>query len=135
MSSYHTVLRNERRPKMFLPFSHLIDEKIASFWTYLKSWWNVVLVFGKEHANWSNIRGIMIGWSWKIKFGKIHFFCQNVNLKCQNTHFNFSKLEFSTSSFHNSTNTGPIDMFFTKKCNYFSLGKLIDFSTSSYQFH
>ena len=23
-------------------------------------------------------------------------------------------------SYHNSTNTGPIDMFFTKKCNYFS---------------
>ena len=68
---------------MFLLFSHLIDEKVASFLAYLKSWWNVVLVFGKEHANWSNISGVMIGWSWKIKFGKIHFFCQNVNLKCQ----------------------------------------------------
>ena len=32
----------------------------------------------------------------------------------------FSKLDFLTSSYHNSTNTGPIDMFFTKKCNYFS---------------
>ena len=32
----------------------------------------------------------------------------------------FSKLDFSTSSYHNSTNTGPIDMFFTKKYNYFS---------------
>ena len=32
----------------------------------------------------------------------------------------FSKLDFSTSSSHNSTNTGPIDMFFTKKYNYFS---------------
>ena len=32
----------------------------------------------------------------------------------------FSKLDFSTSSSHNSTNTGPIGMFFTKKCNYFS---------------
>ena len=34
----------------------------------------------------------------------------------------FSKLDFLTSSYHNSTNTGPIDMFFTKKCNYFSRG-------------
>ena len=32
----------------------------------------------------------------------------------------FSKLDFSTSSYHNSTNTGPINMFFTKKYNYFS---------------
>ena len=32
----------------------------------------------------------------------------------------FSKLDFSTSSSHNSTNTGPIGVFFTKKCNYFS---------------
>ena len=32
----------------------------------------------------------------------------------------FSKLDFSTSSYHISTNTGPIDMFFTKKYNYFS---------------
>ena len=32
----------------------------------------------------------------------------------------FSNLDFLTSSYHNSTNTGPIDMFFTKKCNYFS---------------
>ena len=31
-----------------------------------------------------------------------------------------SKLDFSTSSYHNSTNNGLIDMFFTKKCNYFS---------------
>ena len=66
-----TVLRNKCRPEMFSIFSHLIDEKIASFMAYLKSWWNVVLVFGKEHANWSNISGVMIGWSWKIKFGKI----------------------------------------------------------------
>ena len=28
--------------------------------------------------------------------------------------------DFSTSSYHNSTNIGAIDMFFTKKCNYFS---------------
>ena len=78
-----TVSIKERCPKMFLLFSRLIVEKIASFLTYLKSWWKVVLVFGKEHANWSDINGFMIGWSWKIKFGKIHFFVQNVNLKCQ----------------------------------------------------
>ena len=35
----------------------------------------------------------------------------------------FSKLNCPTSSYHNSTNTGPIDMFFTKKCNYFSRGR------------
>ena len=101
-----TVPRVEHGPKMFLLFSPLIDEKISSFLTYLKSWWKVVLVFGKEHANWSNISGVMIGWSWKIKFGKIN---QNDN-----------GLDFSTSSYHNSTNTRTIDMFFTKKCIYFS---------------
>ena len=76
-----TVCLDESRPKIFLLFSHLIDEKFASFLTYLKSWWKVVLVFGKEHADWSNIGGVMIGWSWKIKFVKTHFFWQNVNLK------------------------------------------------------
>ena len=70
----YTVPSNEHQPKMFLLFSHLIDEKVASFLAYLKSWWNVVLVFGKEHANWSNISGPMIGWGWKIKFGKSIFF-------------------------------------------------------------
>ena len=69
--------------------------------------------FGKEHANWSDISGVMIGWSWKIKFEKsIIFFGY--------TKFEFSKLDFLTSSYHNSINTGPIDMIFTKKCNYFS---------------
>jgi hypothetical protein len=32
----------------------------------------------------------------------------------------FPKLDSSTSSYNNSTNTGPIDKFLTKKCNYFS---------------
>ena len=32
----------------------------------------------------------------------------------------FPELDCSTSSCNNSTNTGPIDKFFTKKCNYFS---------------
>ena len=32
----------------------------------------------------------------------------------------FSKLNCLTPSYHNSTNTEPIDMFFTKKFNYFS---------------
>ena len=82
-----TVPRIEHGPKMFLLFSPLIDEKISSFLTYLKSWWKVVLVFGKEHANWFKISWVMIGWSWKIKLGKIHFFCQNVNLKCQKCPF------------------------------------------------
>ena len=45
-------------------------------------------IFGKEHANWSSISGVMIGLSWKIKFRKINYlFCQNANLKCQNTLF------------------------------------------------
>ena len=55
---------------MFLLFYHLIDEKLTSFLTYLKSWWKVVLEFGKEHANQSNISRIMIGWSLKTKFEK-----------------------------------------------------------------
>ena len=48
------VIVDEIGPKMFLLFSHLINEKIASFLTYLKSWRRVVLVFGKEHANQAN---------------------------------------------------------------------------------
>ena len=44
--------------------------------------------------------------------------------------FTFSKLDCSTSSYHNSTNTGPIDMFFTKKYNYFSQEKKMDQSQS-----
>ena len=65
-----TVYLDESGSKMFLLFSHLIDEKFASSLTYLKSWWKVVLDFGKEHVNQSNISGIMIGWSCKIKFEK-----------------------------------------------------------------
>ena len=58
-----TVYLGKGGPKMFLLFSHLIDEKFASFFAYLKSWLKVVLVFGKEHANLSNINGVMIGQS------------------------------------------------------------------------
>ena len=31
----------------------------------------VVTFFGKDHVNWSSINGVMIGRSWKIKFGKL----------------------------------------------------------------
>ena len=68
--------------------------------------WKVVTFFGKEHVNWFHISGVMIGRSWTIK--SIIFLV------------NFSKLDFSTSSYRNSIITGPIDMIFTKKCNYFS---------------
>ena len=48
----------------------------------------VVIFFGKEHVNLSNISGVMIGLSWKIKFGKTHYlFGENFNLKCQNNPF------------------------------------------------
>ena len=69
-----TVSIDERRPKMYLLFSHSKNGKFAPFLTYLKSWWKVVLNFGKEHANWSNISEVTIGWSWQIKFGKINYF-------------------------------------------------------------
>ena len=75
--------------------------------------WKVVTFFGKDHVNWSNINGVMIGRSWKIKFGKFKI---GVTKKI----IDFSKLNCSTSSYHISTNTGPIYMFCTKKCNYFS---------------
>ena len=77
----HTVSIDERRPKMYLLFSHSKNGKFAPFLTYLKIWWKVVLDFGKEHANWSNISEVMIGWSWKIKFGKIHFFLSKCKFK------------------------------------------------------
>ena len=75
--------------------------------------WKVVTFFGKEHVNQSSISRVMIGRSWTIKFGKINYLFSYTN-------FEFSKIDFSTSSYHNSTIIGPIDMFFTKKCNYFS---------------
>ena len=41
------------------------------------------------------------GLSWKIKFEKINYlFGYYVNLKCQSTNFEFSKIGFSTSSYH-----------------------------------
>ena len=47
----------------------------------------VVLVYGKEHANRSNISEVMIGWSLKIKYGKPISLGQNVNLECQKHSF------------------------------------------------
>ena len=147
--------------------------------------WKVVTFFGKEHVNWSIISGVMIGWSWKIKFWKIHYlFGYYVNLHgfsrkwiLQNLIFqlhpiitplimdqlacslpknvstfhgeqdgiinfslspnkkgvlvlwiyivtkkiiDFSKLDFSSSSYQNFINIWPNNMFFTKKCIYFS---------------
>ena len=118
-----TVYLDESRPKMFLLFSHLIDEKFASFLTYLKSWWKVVLVFGKEHANWSNISGVMIGWSWKVMFGKVEMgvFALKSCIVTKKIMY-FSNLDFCSSINHNFINIGQNDMFYTKKCNYFSRG-------------
>ena len=47
---------------------------------------------------------------------------KNQNRKCNQNDYGF---DCSTSSFHNSINTGPIYKFFTKKCNYFSQENLI----------
>ena len=136
--------------------------------------WKVVIFFGKEHVNCSNICGVMIGRSWKIIsiiflvtpilsfpnliFQLLHFitplildqltcslpknvttfhrqqdgiihFCLSPNKRgvlalriyiFTKKIMDFPKLDCSTSSFNNSTNTEPIDKFFTKKCNYFS---------------
>ena len=45
---------------------------------------------------------------------------ENSNIGVTKKIMDFPKLDSSTSSYNNSTNTGPIDKFFTKKCNYFS---------------
>ena len=74
--------------------------------------WKVVIFFGKEHVNRSSISGIMIGLSWEIKFGKINYLFGNTN-------FEFSKLDFPTSSYHNFINTKPMDMIFTKNVTTF----------------
>ena len=50
---------------------------------------------------------------WQVEFEKSSL--KTPKTECQNT-----KFHFSTSSLHNSTNTGPLDMFFTKNWNYFS---------------
>ena len=48
--------------------------------------WKVVTFFGKELVNLSSISGVIIGRSWTIKFGKVHYlFGKNKNSKCQNT--------------------------------------------------
>ena len=69
----HTVSIKEHGPKMFLLFSRLIVEKIASFLTYLKSWWKVVWVSEKT------CQLVQYWWSYdrmklKIKFEKSNFF-------------------------------------------------------------
>ena len=74
--------------------------------------WNVVTFFGKEHVNWSSISGVMKGRSWTIKSIIILI--------------RFSILIFQLLDIITPTITGPNDMFFTKKCNYFSWGKRWD---------
>ena len=54
-----------------------------------------------------------------INFFPYYYFVFYVDFKCQTTTFNSSKLIFLTSSFNNSTNTGRIDMFFTKNVTTF----------------
>ena len=126
--------------------------------------WKVVTFFGKEQVNWSSIREVLIGRSWKIKSnqpilifsnsifqllsiitpllldqltcslpknvttfhkeqdGIIHFCLSpykmgvfgTLNLRFGKKKMDFSQLDFSTSSYHNSTNFEPICMFFTK---------------------
>ena len=53
-SEISKVYIKEHCPKMFLLFSRLIVEKIASFLTYLESWWKVVLVFGHSSTGYRN---------------------------------------------------------------------------------
>ena len=88
-------------------------KKLHSCYIWKAGEWKVSLVFGKEHSNWSNISEVAIGCSWKIKFVKINYFLVTPILS-------FPNLTILTSSYHNSINTGPIDMIFTEKCNYFS---------------
>ena len=60
--------------------------------------WKVVIFFGKEHVNQSNISGVMIELIWEIMFGKINYlFGQNVNLKFQNTSFIGSEIKMDDS--------------------------------------
>ena len=51
--------------------------------------WKVVTFFGKDHVHWFSINEVMIGRSWKIKFGKFKI---GVTKKI----IDFSKLDFST---------------------------------------
>ena len=87
------------------------------------SLWKVVTFFGKEHANWSNINGVMIGWSWKVMFGKVEMgvFALKSCIVTKKIMY-FSNLDFCSSINHNFINIGQNDMFYTKKCNYFSRG-------------
>jgi len=62
-----------------------------------------VAFFGEEHVNWKNICEVIIFFGY--------------------TNFELSKLDCSTSFYHNSTNTGPIDMFFTKNSLLFTGNK------------
>ena len=41
---------------------------------------------------------VVIGWSWKIKFGKSHYlFGKNMNSKCQNTPFIWTETKMDDS--------------------------------------
>ena len=59
-----------------------------------------------------------------IKPGRFSLLCQNTPSMETETKMDDSifpvKIDYSTSSYHNFTVTGPIDIVFTKKCNYFS---------------
>ena len=92
------------------------------------SLWKVVTFFGKEHANWSNINGVMIGWSWKVMFGKVEMgvFALKSCIVTKKIMY-FSNLDFCSSINHNFINIGQNDMFYTKKCNYFSRGTKWDY--------
>ena len=50
--------------------------------------WKLVTFFGKENVNQSSISRVMIGRSWTIKFGKVHYlFGKKIITECQNTIF------------------------------------------------
>ena len=67
--------------------------------------WKVVTFFGKEHVNWFSISGVTIGRSWTIK--SLIFLV------------NFSKLDFSTSSFNKSLKLDQMTCYLPKNVTTF----------------
>ena len=59
--------------------------------------WKVVTFFGKEHVNWSNNSGDMIGRSCKINFGKLKIgvLALQIYIVAKKI-IDFSELDFST---------------------------------------
>ena len=74
--------------------------------------WKVVIFISKEHVNWFSTSEAILGRSWKILFEKLKISVLELKIYMKTKKIiDFSKIDCSTSIYHNSTKTRPSDMF------------------------